>query len=85
MSEDELIAKHIEVDPWRGAHKAWLACSGVPVWALVGALPAAGGDLAKVASAYDVSLEAAEAAMAYYNRNKAQIDAWLLLNEVAYA
>lgn len=83
MTEDELIAKYVEVDPWRGLHKAWLADSGVPVWALVGSLPAAGDDLVEVASAYDVPLEAAEAAMAYYRRHKALIDAWLLLNEAA--
>ena len=54
--------------------------SGVPVWALIGHKRAVKADVDELASAYDLPREEVEAALAYYRRNKAYIDARLLLN-----
>ena len=80
-----LIDQHIAVDPaGRGPADAYLREYGTPVWALVAYLHGdAAGDLARVAADYEVPLEAARAALAYYARHKALLDAWLLLNSAA--
>lgn len=84
MTDDELIAKYIEVDSWRGVSDAWVVGHGVQVWALVGALPASNNDIAEVADAYDLPLETMEAAMAFYRRHKAYTDARVLLNQPVF-
>jgi len=83
MSNDDaqLIERHIELNP----HKPWLAearlkQSGVAVWALVGHLPAVDGDVDRVAAEYAIPREAVEAALAYYRRHQALIDARLDAN-----
>jgi uncharacterized protein (DUF433 family) len=60
---------------------AVLAESSVPVYALIGHLPVAQGDLDQVADAYEVPREAVEAALAYYRRNRAAIDARIYTGE----
>lgn len=81
--DDRLIERHIDPNwdryPGRRAD-ARLLDSGVPVWALIGQLEAGGGDLDQVAADYNLPLEAVEAALAYYRRHRALIDARLLLN-----
>ena len=82
MNEIELISRYIEPNPnkpWLS--EAWLIDSSIPVWALIGALPAVDGDLTKLAASYDVPLEAVEAAMAFYRRHKCVIDARLEEND----
>ena len=82
MTEEALIVRYIEPNPNRPhLAEAWLKESAVPVWAIIGALPAANGDLAAVAAAYDVPLAAVEAAMAFYRRHQCLIDARLAENE----
>jgi uncharacterized protein (DUF433 family) len=82
MHDDELIARHIELDsfrPWPG--DARLRGSGVHVWALVGYyLNAVDEDATRVAHDYDVPLKEVEAALAYYRRHKCEIDARLAQN-----
>jgi uncharacterized protein (DUF433 family) len=79
--EQALIDRGIERDPHRpGTSEARLVGCGVSVWALVGALPMAGGDIAELAEAYEVPREAVEVALAYYRQHRATIDARLLLN-----
>ena len=60
---------------------AHLAISGDLVWAIVGYSRSAGGDLDRVAADFKITRSAVDAAMAYYNDNKAFIDAKLPLNE----
>jgi uncharacterized protein (DUF433 family) len=83
--EQALIERHIAVDPaGRGPADAYLREYGTSVWALVAYLQGdAAGDLERVAADYEVPLEAARAALAYYARHKALIDARLLLNGAA--
>lgn len=81
MTEDQLIARYIEADPHRaGPADARLREHGVAVWALVGNLPSAHDDAAELATAYDVSREAVEAALAYYRRHREAIDARIAAN-----
>lgn len=81
IREEQLIERYIELNP----HKAWLAEArlkdyGIAVWALVGYLPAVGNDLAQVAADHEIPREAVEAALAFYRRHQALIDARLAAN-----
>ncbi|MBI2938803.1 MAG: DUF433 domain-containing protein [Chloroflexi bacterium] len=83
MNEQQLIEQYIDLDTARypgGRADARLRGYGVPVWALIGQLRAIGGDIDQLAKDYELPREAVEAALAYYRRNKAYIDARLLLN-----
>ncbi len=85
MTEDELIARHIEPHPSKaGRQEARLRDSGISVWALVAYLPAVEGDVSRVAADYELTAEAVEAALAYYRRHKALFDAHLLLYEESF-
>jgi uncharacterized protein (DUF433 family) len=76
-----LIARYIEPNPDRpGVDDARLVAYGVPVWALIGHYDAIGRDAAVVARGYRVRLEAVQAALAYYERHKAVIDARIAAN-----
>ena len=82
--EQALIDRHIAADPHgRGPADARLADYGTPVWAIVGYLPAVGGDPVRVAEDYEVPLDAVRAALAYYRRHRALIDARLAANAAA--
>jgi uncharacterized protein (DUF433 family) len=81
LQEDQLINTYIEVNP----HKPWLAEArlkdyGVPVWAIVGHLPAVEDDVEQVAADYEIPIEAVNAALAFYHRHQALIDARLAAN-----
>jgi uncharacterized protein (DUF433 family) len=80
--EQALIERHVAPDPaGRGAAYAYLKDYGPSVWALIGYLGGdAAGDVERVAADYEVPAEAVRAALAYYARHKALIDAKLLLN-----
>lgn len=85
MSEDELIQREIEEDPYSpGPADVRLRRSGVHVWAIVGHyLFAAGQDQRTVARDYQISPEEVDAALAYYNRHRAVIDGRLAANRPA--
>ena len=85
LTEEELLATHTAPDPNRGGRAyARVKPSGVPIWALIGALPGVGNEPREVARAYAISDEEMEAALAYYRRYSKYIDAVLLLNEDAF-
>ncbi len=78
---DERIRAWLEPDPRRGgADEVRLKHSCVSVWAIVGYWKANGGDAARVASDYDVPVEAVEAALAWYRKYRDVIDARLEAN-----
>lgn len=79
MSDSELIERYVDASPF-GRADARLRDYGVHVWAIVGQLRAANGNMDEVAQDYRVPCEAIEAALAYYRQNKDYIDARLLLN-----
>ena len=73
-----LIERHIEQDPSRpGPADARLVEYALPVWSLVGAVHAADGEAERVSQDYQIPVEAVEAAIVYYLRHKAAIDARL--------
>lgn len=77
---DALIAQQIQRDAAHHGRDRALTGSGtglVPVWQVIAYLQAA--DLPTVAAAYDLSDEAVHAAIAYYRRHRALIDARILL------
>lgn len=79
--EQELIARWIEQDPYRpGLGEARVIGYGVPVWALVGYRLMVEGDADRVAQDYDLPREAVVAALAYYRRHRAVIDARIAAN-----
>jgi len=78
---DALIAKYIEPHPAKpGLSNTRVNVRGVPVWALIGWLEDDYSNADQVARDYAIPYEAMEAAIAFYERNKAVIDARLILN-----
>src|SRR5512134_2538078 len=74
-TEERLIAKYIEPHPWKGgADEVLLKPYGQSIWAIIDHLLGSDGDLADVAQAYDIPVEAVQAARAYYPRHKEVID-----------
>jgi uncharacterized protein (DUF433 family) len=81
LSDDELIERYIEPNPHgRGRANARVIPSWVPVWALIGNLPASNYDPRDLADAYKISVEEVEAALAFYRRYAWLIDARLEMN-----
>lgn len=79
--DQALIDRWVEPNPYkRRIDEARLKGSSVPVWAIIGYLEAASGDIAQVAADYDVPREAVEAALAYYRRHGFLIDARIAAN-----
>lgn len=78
---DTLIARHIGPHPANpGLDEYWLLEPGVPVWAIIGAYKAEGGKADEVASAYHLSHEQVDAALAFYQRHRALIENRLAQN-----
>lgn len=76
----------IGLDPHRrGRHRARLVEFGVPVWALIAHLQGNGWDAAGTAADYDVPEEAVRAAIAYYEADPQDIDAFLRQNRAFFA
>ncbi|MBI3976838.1 MAG: hypothetical protein HY331_01505 [Chloroflexi bacterium] len=69
--------------PWPG--EARLVDYGVAVWALVTYWRKVDEDVAHVARAYDLPVEAVEAALEYYRQHKEAIDARVAANIAAFA
>lgn len=78
---DALIAQYIEENPYRsGPANARLVHYAVPVWALVGYLDDVHRDVNRVAADYDLPVDAVLAALAYYEKHRAAIDARIAAN-----
>lgn len=79
--DDALIARYVEADQLAlGPSEAQIVDHGVAVWALIAHLAAANNDKIRTAAAYDLDVDAVEAAVRYYCRHRALIDARILLN-----
>ena len=80
IPDDSLVERWIEPNPHRpGVAEAIVRGTGVPVWALVGHSRHV-RDLGEVARDYDLPSEAVAAALAYYQRHKAELDQRLAAN-----
>ena len=84
IDENALIQRYIEENPLQpGPADARLKDYGTALWALISYLDrAVDGDIEQAAVDYDVPVEAVHAALAYYRRHQAPIDARILLNAV---
>ena len=81
MEPEALIERYVEPNPHHpGPADVRLREYCVPVWALIGYWKAAEGDVERVAADYRLPREAVEAAIAYYKRNRAVIDARIAAN-----
>lgn len=75
MSQDSLIEKYIELNPHKGGlADARLIKYGTAVWALVGHYRVVDHDITRVATDYEVPVEAVEAALAFYRKHREIID-----------
>src|SRR3712207_3920226 len=81
----EELRRMVGPDPKRpGPDRARLIEEGIPVWAIIGYVPAVGGDadpldsapatIAQVARVYGISPRAVVAALRYYAEHRAAID-----------
>jgi uncharacterized protein (DUF433 family) len=74
--QEALLKRYIHLDPAEsGVDQARVAPADVPVWVIVAQVEGAGGDVAQVAEDYELPREAVEAALIFYRRNRAAIDA----------
>ena len=81
MTDQDLIARYIERDPYYpGEAEARVNPGWIHVWAIIGELEGLDGDVPAVAEGFRIPCEAVEAALAYYRRHKAAIDARLHAN-----
>lgn len=81
ISEQQLIDRHILEDPDSpGPLDARLRDSYIHVWAVVGYLHVYEGDVHAVAQTYELPDEPIKAALAYYRRHAAALDARLAAN-----
>ena len=81
IADDQLIERYIEPDPQHpGDEDVRIVGTGVPVWALIAYLQAAGGDVHRVADDYELPLDAILAARAYYQLHRMLIDARIAAN-----
>ena len=81
---DALIERYVGPHPTHpGLDEYWLKEPGVPVWAIIGAYQAEGGNADEVAAAYHLSREHVAAALAYYHRHRALIENRLAQNQSA--
>jgi len=83
--EGALIARHVLPHPHEpGRANAYLAPGGPSVAAVIRSLRADGGKIGATASSWQITDEAVRAAIAYYRRHRAVIDARLLLEDDAW-
>lgn len=69
------------VAEYDGPHQARIKDHGTPLWILAARLPVHSFDGRALAAEHELPWEAFQAAMAFYDRHKAVIDARVLLNQ----
>ncbi len=83
---DALIERYIELDPRRPRlDEAQIKDYGIAVWAIIGRLEAAHGDVDQAAGDYNLPPDAVRAALAYYTQHREAIDARRAANRVSVA
>ncbi len=71
------------IDASHGILKARIVPEQIHVWAIIGCLQAIDWNEAKTANDHDLPLEAIQAAVAFYWKHSAAIDAYLEMNALA--
>lgn len=96
VADPDHLRRMVGRDPHRpGLARGRLLAESVPVWAIIGYIGAIAGSteptaitddvIADAAAAYDVSHEAVQAALLYYEEHRCAIDALLEANAAAFA
>lgn len=80
MGKKALIERHIDTADCAAPEDARLRDHGIHVWALVEHLQKVDSDSGRLAEEFGIPPEAVDAALAYYGRHRARIDARILLN-----
>jgi uncharacterized protein (DUF433 family) len=81
VTDEELIKKYVEPNPNRpGPADVRLVPSAISVWAIIGYLEAAHGDIFQTSADYDIPEEAVRAALAYFCKHREIIDARIAAN-----
>ena len=81
LNDTELIDLYIDTGGAAGGMAdARLRRSWVPIWAVIGHIPVTGDAPEALADAYDIPVEEAEAALAFYRRHRDIIDARIAAN-----
>lgn len=84
--QDDLICRYVDVRPdGFDVSQARLHEFGVPIWAIIADLRAAGGNLDETAWEYNLPREAVIAAVYFYWQHQAIIDAELTLHAATFA
>ncbi len=74
--QEKILSDYIRFDPTEpGVDQVRVVPADVPVWVIVAQLEGADGNVAQVAEDYELPREAVEAAIIFYRRNRAAIDA----------
>lgn len=83
LSDTELINLYIDASSAAGGMAdARLRHSWVPIWAVIGHIPVTGDAPEALADAYDIPVEEAEAALAFYRRHRDIVDARIAANRI---
>jgi hypothetical protein len=77
----ELIARYIKPHPNERGREYAMVVDGPSVAAIIRALLGGAGDYAAVAASWNVPTDAVRAAVTFYHRNRAFIDARMLLED----
>ena len=81
LTTEALIDQYVDPRPFGGErHTAKLKEYGVSIWILANRLNT-GTSIPDLAREYRLPEEAVEAAKAFYEKNRATLDAWILINE----
>lgn len=74
--QEALLNQYIQFDPDKsGVDQVRVIPADVPVWVIVAQVEGVDGDVSQVADDYELPREAVEAALIFYRRNRAAIDA----------
>lgn len=85
-SSADLIARWVRQHPHKpGLSNAVIVPSGVPVWALVNQLLLDDWNRAAVAGLYELPFEAVQAAVAYYDQHRQELDEQISHKRAAFA
>lgn len=88
LDTDAFIEQHIGPHPSDyGIGRYWLKRQGVPLWVIVAQWQVEGGDaeplaVENTASVYRVTEEEVQAALAFYERHRADVDAIIVRNRL---
>jgi uncharacterized protein (DUF433 family) len=84
-TDEELVARWIEPNPHKPRPaEAWVLPRHVSVWAVIRQLELDAWKVKCVAEGFELPVEAVEAAIRYYRRHRADVDARIIRNRASF-